>query len=574
MPSLYHERLNKIRAILQTTEAEAFILSVNDEFFSEYPPEHFKRLAWLTGFDGSAGTVIILQNEAAFFTDGRYTLQAQQQLDTADYTLINSGELSPLAWLEKNHPTLTIGVDPWLISTAQHRRWSQALPQATWKWLAPNPVDMLWGNRPALSTLPAFDYPMQYAGKSREEKLREIANTITAKKADAALFTVPESVAWLLNIRGRDVAHTPVMLCRALVNADATFELFADSAKTPAPLTTSARDIEEACTSLHGKRILIDPSQTPLILSTLLADSGAILVESDDPCTLPKACKNKVEADNIRTSHIIDGTALTQFLHWLSTQQTLTEISAADQLEEFRKANKDFLEPSFPSISGFGDHGAIVHYRATPESDRVFAGDTLYLIDSGGQYWGGTTDVTRTLAWGTPTAIMREHYTLVLKGHIALAQATFPQGTAGRQLDALARQFLWQAGLDYDHGTGHGVGCCLGVHEGPQGISKLGRDAALQTGMILSNEPGYYLAGEYGIRIENLVIVRESSRAGFLEFETLTCAPMDRRLVEKSLLTESEIKWWNDYHTWVQEKLAPLVPEACRQWLKSACAPL
>ncbi len=553
---------------------DAFILSVNDEFFSEYPPEHFKRLAWLTGFDGSAGTVIILANEAAFFTDGRYTLQAQQQLDADDYTLINSGETSPLEWLKKNHPTLKLGIDPWLISTAQFKKWQKALPDTTWQWLAPNPVDALWEDRPALSALPAFDYPLQYAGKSREAKLAEISAAITAKNADSALITVPESLAWLLNMRGRDVAHTPVMLCRALVHSDATYELFADSAKTPAPLSASSRTIEAACANLQGKRILIDPTQTPLILSTLLEDSGGILMESDDPCTLPKACKNNVEADNIRNTHIVDGVALTQFLHWLSTQKTLSEISAADQLETFRKQSPDFLEPSFPSISGFGDHGAIVHYRATPESDRNFEGNTLYLIDSGGQYWGGTTDVTRTLAWGTPTAKMREHYTLVLKGHIALAQTVFPKGTAGRQLDALARQFLWQAGLDYDHGTGHGVGCCLGVHEGPQGISKSGRDAALQTGMVLSNEPGYYLTGEYGIRIENLVIVRESARAGFLEFETLTCAPFDRNLVEKSLLTPTEIDWWNRYHAWIEAMLTRLLPTKCHAWLQKVCASL
>ncbi len=572
MKAIYHTRLQNLKAILAQQNVDAFVLPVNDEFFSEYPPEHFKRLAWLTGFTGSAGTVIITPQKSAFFTDGRYTLQAQQQVDDRDYTLYNSGELSPLQWLEKNQPR-QIGISPWLFSVSQLRKWQAKLPNAQWAMLSHNPIDTLWHDRPALSSLSAFDYPLQYAGLSREEKLTGVAGEIKKQKADALLLTLPESICWLLNIRGRDVAHTPLLLCRALVYANGDYELFADPQKLPAMLRPAPYTLEEACEKLSGKTVVIDPTQTPAALLESL--SAATLIEAEDPCTLPKACKNDTELSNIKATHIADGAALTRFFHWLNTtDEKLTEISASDRLDLLRAENPDFLEPSFPTISGFGDHGAIVHYRATEESNRSFAGDTLYLVDSGGQYWGGTTDVTRTLSWGVSTADMRRHYTLVLKGHIALARAVFPVGSSGRQLDTLARQYLWQEGLDYDHGTGHGVGCFLGVHEGPQRISKLGSDVSLQPGMLLSNEPGYYRTGAYGIRIENLVVVKESSRKGFLEFETLTCAPMDKQLVEKSLLEKDEIDWWNSYHDWVYRHLTPLLEAESAAWLAQACKPL
>lgn len=545
------------------------MISVNDAFFSEYPPEHFKRLQWLTGFDGSAGTAIILQNTAAFFTDGRYTLQATQQVSAKDYQHFNTGETSPLEWLAQHAPSLTLAIDPWLFSVSQLRKWQQKLPEVQWKFLSENPVDVLWEDRPPLSDKTAFDYPLKYAGISSEEKRKDLGSQLKARGVDAVFLTVPESVCWLLNIRGYDVAHTPVLLCRALVDTEGKYKLFADANKV-----TDTSLLEASIAALRGRRILIDPSQTPVALAEMLRQSGAELVEGEDPCILPKACKNTVEIANIRAAHQTDGLALTRFLQWLdTTTMALTEISASDQLEAFRHESSDLLDLSFPTISGFAGNGAIVHYRATPESNQKFSKNNMYLVDSGGQYWGGTTDVTRTIIYGEPTMEMREHYTRVLKGHIALGQAVFPQGTTGRQLDALARQYLWQEGLDYDHGTGHGVGCCLGVHEGPQRISKLGSDSPLQIGMILSNEPGYYRTGHYGIRLENLVEVVAASQKGFLKFQNLTCAPFDKRLLKKELLTASDIAWWNDYHHWVLQTHLPNW-QGDKAWLEEACARL
>ncbi len=582
MQELYHERLQKIRIILHSAQADAFVISVNDEFFSEYPPEHYNRLEWLTGFNGSAGTAIVMQNTAAFFTDGRYTLQAPSQVNTEYYQHFNSGETSPLQWLMQHNAAMNIVIDPWLFSVSQMKKWREKLPQVVWNFLPQNPIDSVWENRPALNTQPAFDYPLVYAGKSSEEKRTALASQLKASGVDAVFITVPESVCWLLNLRGCDVAHTPVLLCRALVDATGEYQLFAEGDKLANTQHRKVAVLEESCAKLAGKRILIDPSQTPVALAEMLTQAGALLVEGEDPCILPKACKNEVELQNIRDTHVVDGLALSRFLQWVDGAQILgegllgeglNEISASQKLEAFRRENTNLLDLSFPTISGFAENGAIVHYRATPESSKPFTGNSLYLVDSGGQYWGGTTDVTRTLAYGESTQEMRRHFTLVLKGHIALARAVFPKGTTGRQLDALARQYLWQAGLDYDHGTGHGVGCCLGVHEGPQRISKMGSDTPLQTGMIISNEPGYYRTGHYGIRLENLVEVVAAETTGFMRFNTLTCAPFDRRLVLKELLTADETQWWNDYHVWVLHTHLPKW-QGDAAWLKSACAAL
>jgi Xaa-Pro aminopeptidase len=575
MPALYHERLNNLRIIMQQRGIHAFYLGVGDPYFSEYPPEHFKRLEWLTGFTGSAGAVIILQETAVFFTDGRYSLQAEQQLQATDYTILNSSHISPMQWLKSHAERLHIGIDPWLISLAQFHKWQQNLPQHSWKMLAENPIDTLWTtHRPPLADAPAFDFPVQIAGKSREEKLAILTAALQHHHADAALITLPESLNWLLNLRGRDIAHTPLLLCRALIQKDGAVELFAPLAKLQSTLChnmTATRSMEEACASLKHQRVLLDPQVTPLALTTILEQSGAILIAADDPCSLPKACKTAAEIQYIEEAHRGDGAALTRFLHWLdTTAEPLSEVFAAEKLDAIRAEHPDFIEPSFPTISGFGANGAIVHYRATATSNTPFTGNSLYLVDSGGQYRGGTTDVTRTLAIGTPSEEMKRHYTLVLKGHIALATAKFPRGTSGRQLDSLARAPLWQEGLDYDHGTGHGVGCCLGVHEGPQRIGKLGSDTPLQEGMILSNEPGYYRTGHYGIRIENLVrVVAVEETENFLGFAPLTLAPLDARLVLPELLTDAEKHWWNQYHEGVIQQLAPLLPKDCLEWLKN-----
>jgi Xaa-Pro aminopeptidase len=568
--ALYHSRLEELRASLREAGVEGFVLSVNDEFFSEYPPEHFKRLEWLTGFTGSAGMAVVLQDKAAFFTDGRYTLQAADQVNAKDYAIYNSRDVSPVSWIAEQAQEKVMGVDPWLVSAQQMGQWRSKAPGVKWKALDANPIDRRWKDRPTLSTKSAFDYPLSLAGVSREDKITAVAHELQQKKLDAVLLSLPESVCWLLNIRGRDMQYTPLLLCRAMVTVDGRVALFVPAEKISETLKTAfgksvevcaPESILKACASLKGKRVGVTPGQTNLALYHALEQAGAMIENTEDPCTVPKACKNPVEQQSIREVHRRDGKALTEFLQWVESRVQssefskgeLTELSSATQLDEKRKQQEGFIEPSFPTISGFGSNGAIVHYRATETSNKRFEAGNLYLVDSGGQYWGGTTDVTRTVAIGEPTAEMRECFTRVLKGHIALARVVFPRGTTGSQLDALARQFLWEAGLDYDHGTGHGVGCCLGVHEGPQRISKLANEVALQPGMVVSNEPGYYKTGAFGIRIENLVMVQESEKQGFLCFETLTCAPIDTTLVETSLMTQGEIDWLNAYHHWVSE---------------------
>ena len=590
MSADYHSHLQECRAFLQKEGVDGFILSVNDEFFSEYPPEHFKRLEWLTGFTGSAGTAVILAQKAAFFTDGRYTLQATDELSASDYEIHNSSDLAPWAWLKQQQQPLQIAYDPWLFSAAQLPQWQAQCGKSTLVPLQQNPVDMLWtsdNGRPALSDESAFEYPVSYAGESRESKIARIAASIAEQQADFALITAPESLMWLLNIRGHDMHYTPLLLCRALVSAAGDIRLYAPPTKFSPSLKNMLgervaiiapeemkADIAQLCA---GKTILTDKSTLSIAFQQLLEAADATITFAPDPCTLPKALKNETELTHIAATHVTDGRALSKFLQWLPQQSDASELSAVDALEAFRKESSEYVEPSFPTISGFGSNGAIVHYRVTEKTDTPLQGDSLYLVDSGGQYLGGTTDVTRTLAIGSPSGEMKDRFTRVLKGHIALANAIFPKGTTGAQLDILARKSLWEAGLDYDHGTGHGVGCFLGVHEGPQGISKRANSTALQPGMILSNEPGYYKNGEYGIRIENLVYVaefgkhssgfslydhavneqaRRPKREGFYYFRTLTCAPIDESLILWEMLTEKEARWMTEYHRWVDAQLS------------------
>lgn len=524
-----------------------------------------------------------------FFTDGRYTLQASDELDKADYDIFNMNDKQPWEWLEEQAAGKQIGIDPWLFSVAQLKRWKASCGEAKLIELEGNPIDALWGDdRPVLSTASAFEYPLDYAGEARESKIARVAETVKKQKAAAVLLTAPESVMWLLNIRGRDMHYTPILLCRALLMASGEVVLYAPLEKIPAELRGVLGSSVVICSSdgmaedlklrgLEGKTVLAHESSFSVAIETIMNEVGATIRFADDPCSLPKAVKNDVELNHIAQTHLTDGRALSKFLQWVedAAGEKLTELSASDRLEQFRREESNqFIEPSFPTISGFGPNGAIVHYRVTEATDKPLQGHSLYLVDSGGQYYGGTTDVTRTVAVGSPSQEMRENFTRVLKGHIALANVIFPKGTTGAQLDVLARQYLWEDGLDYDHGTGHGVGCFLGVHEGPQGISKRYGTVALQPGMILSNEPGYYKNGEYGIRIENLVVVSElglgmdeeqtlgfslhdqqaisKSRAGFYHFRTLTCVPIDERLVVWGMLSEQEKNWFEGYQAWVQ----------------------
>lgn len=550
-------------------QADAFIVPSNDEFQGEYTPDYAKRLQWLTGFTGSAGTLVVLARphegrDAAFFTDGRYTIQARAQVGDGVHHL-NSGDMPTLKWLSGVlPPNGTIGYDPWLHTRAQVKAWKKHLRgEQKLVALEANPVDALWHDRPAPPREEAYHHPLEWAGQGSDEKIAAIAEVLKEKHADAVLLALPDGINWLLNIRGGDVPYNPLLLCFALVSAQGAVTLFTHRHTEDLPVDESVDCvcISDLAEDPHGwfaniPAIMMDPASCAEWFFVQAKAAGCSIVEEADPTLLPKARKNEAERKGIREAHRRDGVALTKFLHWLqgelASRSDVSELEVEEKLEAFRADSNLYRGPSFATIAGAGAHGAIVHYRATPETNRTVGDGELLLIDSGGQYPDGTTDVTRTVVRGTPTPEMKDRFTRVLKGHIALATATFPKGTTGAQLDALARQFLWQAGLDYDHGTGHGVGAFLCVHEGPQRIGKRGGDVALEVGMILSNEPGYYKAGEYGIRIENLVMVVEAqaqdSEKKFLAFETLTFAPIDERLIDWSIMSEAETSWLKDYH--------------------------
>lgn len=559
------DRLASLRSALNKESIDGFILPVNDEFMGEYVPDSAKRLEWLTGFTGSAGLTVILKDKAAFFTDGRYTLQAKTQVK--GFELYNSGDVSPEKWLSEHADDGDIvAYDPRLHTLQSLRRYEKNAPHVIWQPVLANPVDALWKNRPAAPASAAVQQPMEYAGESAAAKRKRIGVLVAGAGADAFIMTAPDSICWLLNLRGADVPFTPFLLCNALLDASGNVTLYIDRLRISEELQKAfgsgvtlklPQDICHDLGSLSGKRVLYDPANSPVWFHQQLSKANAEVVEGVDPCQLPKACKNGAELEGMRQAHIRDGLAVTKFLYWLehavAAGKKLTEIDIAEKLEIFRRESDLYLEPSFATISGSGPNGAIVHYHATRESNRSVEHNSLLLIDSGGQYPDGTTDITRTVAIGTPSEEMKRHFTLVLKGHIALATAVFPEGTNGMQIDALARQYLWKAQLDYDHGTGHGVGSHLSVHEGPQRISKRSSDTALIPGMIVSNEPGYYSAEKYGIRIESLVAVRklgktEDGGKAFFGFETITLAPLDMNLVDKTILTKEEQNWLREYH--------------------------
>jgi Xaa-Pro aminopeptidase len=522
---------------------------------------------------------VLLQEKSAFFTDGRYTLQAAQEVPPC-YEIHNSADIAASQWLaEECSENASIAYDPWLMTEQQLRPYREAAIALT--PLTSNPIDSLWKNRPAASRAEAVLHPIEFSGCDAEVKIEAVIADCQAKSLDAFLLTAPDSICWLLNIRGGDVDHTPLLLGYALLGCDGKITLLTEESKIPPtirhlfgdrlsvmPLEKSVESIKEA----SYQRIGVDISSCPIALMEAVGDTR--LLRGTDPCILPKALKNDVEQQGARNAHIRDGVALTEFLHWVenttASGKEITELECSKKLIELRSKQAHFKEPSFESIVGFAGNGAIVHYRVTEESNRSIKGDGLLLVDSGGQYRDGTTDVTRTIAIGNPTEEHKTCYTRVLKGHIALARALFPTGTTGAQIDTLARNALWQIGLDYDHGTGHGVGSYLGVHEGPQGISKRSHNIALQPGMIVSNEPGYYQTDAFGIRIESLILITASSipsEKPFLCSETLTCAPLSPQLIDAALLDDAEKKWLYEYHHWVQEKLSSALPEATRDWL-------
>lgn len=597
-----HEaRLAALRAELARRGFEGFIVPISDEHMSEYVGAYAQRLAWLTGFGGSAGFAAVTQARAAIFVDGRYTVQVRAQVagELFDYKNIPADSLA--GWLaEVCAPGARIGYDPWLHTARWAADLAAALAGKGIELVASegNPIDAVWADRPAPSTAPALPHDEALAGRTSAEKRAAIAEWLARAGDDALVISALDAIAWLLNIRGSDIAHTPVALAYVIAHRDGSAELFIAPEKVTPAL---ARHLGNAVTirnradfapalarELTGKRVVLDPDFSVAAIAQALAAGGAQVSFKTDPTLLAKAIKNPVEQQGQREAQARDGAAVVRFLRWLEAHAPgggVDELAAAARLEAFRREDPDLVDLSFDTISAAGPHAALPHYKVDRHSNIPIPPSSIYLVDSGGQYPGGTTDVTRTV-WigpGEPTAEMRDRFTRVLKGHIQLARAVFPQGTCGAQLDILARQFLWEAGCDYAHGTGHGVGSFLAVHEGPQRIAKpsggqAGTGQELHAGMILSNEPGYYKQGHYGIRIENLVLVEERAIPGaegrWLGFETLTFVPIDRKLIDKRLMTAEEVAWLDAYHARVREVLKARLTGDDLAWLERETAPL
>jgi len=596
--STYADRLSALREQLKRERLDGFVVPLTDEHMSEYVGAYAQRLAWLTGFQGSAGTAVVLPAEAAIFTDGRYTLQVREQVDGDHWQFVGVPETSVSDWLGGHAGKgARIGYDPWLHTSAWVKEAEKALAAkgATLVAVDTNPVDAVWPDRPAPSDARLVVQPDALAGKSSAEKRADIVDWLTEQQADAVVLSALDSIAWTLNVRGADVERTPVALAYAIANADGTVDLYVAPEKmsdeVAAHLGNAVRvhdrdDFAPALTHYSGKRVAADPERAVAAIFDGLQRGGATVLALRDPVVLAKAIKNPAEAAGHRAASVRDGAALTRFLKWCEEtlpKGTETELSAAAKLQELREATGLLKDLSFDTISATGPHGASPHYRVDEESNLKIEPGQLYLVDSGGQYADGTTDVTRVVPVGEPTAEMRDRFTRVLQGHIALATAVFPEGTNGGQLDSFARRPLWEAGLDFAHGTGHGVGSYLAVHEGPQRIAKPnypggGPAEPLRAGMIISNEPGYYKVGDYGIRIENLVLVERRDIPGaeqpMMGFETLTFAPIERRLIEPAMLTQAERAWLDAYHGRVLDVLGPELSADERAWLLAKCAPI
>ncbi|MEO6225665.1 MAG: aminopeptidase P family protein [Sphingomicrobium sp.] len=596
--SSYADRLKALREQLKADKLDGFVVPLTDEHMSEYVGSYAQRLAWLTGFQGSAGSAVVLPEEAAIFTDGRYTLQVRQQVSATEWSYQSVPETSAADWLKDHAPQGgRIGYDPWLHTRDWVIKAKQALAARGAELVAVerNPIDEIWSDRPEASKAHLVVQPDQFAGQSAGDKRTEIGDWLTAHNADAAILSALDSIAWAFNIRGADVSRTPVALAFAVVHADGTADLFVASEKVGPDVRQhlgngvrlhERSDFEQALGELAGKTVVVDPERAVAAIFDALDRAGATTLPLRDPTILPKAIKNSAEIAGQKSAQTRDGGAIARFLRWIDMEAPgggVDELIASDKLEALRRESSEIRDLSFDTISGAGPNGAIVHYKSSEKTNRKLETGMLYLVDSGGQYVDGTTDITRTVPIGEPTAEMRDRFTRVLKGHIAIATAVFPRGTRGTQLDSFARRPLWEAGLDYAHGTGHGVGSFLAVHEGPQRISPVGSsqsggDEPLAPGMIISNEPGYYKAGEYGIRIENLVLVVKREIAGaekdMLGFETLTYAPIDRRLVASEMLAPDELAWLNGYHADVLAKIGPTLGGDDLAWLKQACAPI
>jgi Xaa-Pro aminopeptidase len=592
-PAAAAPRMAALRAELARQNLAGCIVPRADRYQNEYVPASEERLAWLIGFTGSAGTAIVLADKAVLLVDGRYTLQARQQVDEALFAIENIADQRPEAWIEANLPTGgAFAYDPWLHTVSGAEKLTKACAAAGGKLVPADPVDAIWQDRPSPPLGPVSLHDLRFAGEAAESKLEHIRAEISKLKADALVVSDPHALAWTFNIRGADVPHTPLVLGFAIIPQDGRPAIYVDGRK----LNNTVRANLEALADIRApeeftrdlaalgsahRTVRLDRATAADAINRIVSEAGGHTSNGDDPIALMKAIKNEVEIAGARAAHLRDGVAVTRFLAWFDRQAAqgkLTEIDAVEALEDFRAQTGVLKDVSFPTIAGSGPHGAIVHYRVTNKSNRRIAPGEIFLIDSGAQYEDGTTDITRTVIVGEPTAEMRERFARVLKGHIGIATAIFPDGTAGAQLDSFARAPLWAAGIDFDHGTGHGVGSYLSVHEGPARISKLGA-AALKRGMILSNEPGYYKTDAYGIRIENLVLTTEGPSVPGAEkalnaFETLTLVPIDQQLIEPALLSADEIAWLNAYHARVRESLTPLCDSATAAWLADATRPL
>ncbi|MCI5060838.1 MAG: aminopeptidase P family protein [Alphaproteobacteria bacterium] len=577
----YSEKLQKLRDIMQGQNVDGFLIPRTDEYLGEFIAPYAQRLAWLTGFTGSAGIGVVLKDNAAVMSDGRYTIQLKDQVDQDLYELENSQKVKLKDWLKGQGSGVVIGYDPKLHTSDQIKELEEAGIQL--KVLDRNLIDLVWDNQPEEPKAPVALFPEKYAGRNALDKIRQVQSDIRDKQAGALVLTMSDSIAWLLNIRGGDVSYTPVAHSFAIVPEGGKVQLFIDQDKiskevcaglSPYVDFLEPQDLEEKLKDLATQAVWLDTKRSSIWFENKLNEAGVKIIAQKDPVIDLRACKNEAEQKAMREAHIRDGIALVKFLKWFEEEapkEELTEISVEEKLESFRAQAPEFKEPSFETIAGYGGNGAIVHYRATPESNEGIKKGNLLLLDSGAQYEDGTTDITRTLSVGEVAQEMKRNFTYVLKGHIALSRARFQKGTLGKELDEIARQPLKEVGLDYPHGTGHGVGCYLSVHEEAASIGDKG-EAVVQNGMILSNEPGYYKEGEYGIRIENLILAQENQDG--LYFDTITLVPYDKNLICPELLSEQEKNWINDYHARVYKTLSPLLDVDTAKWLEGATAPL
>ena len=584
------QRLPEIRQEMKRLNIDGLLVPHDDEYLNEYTPPQFERLLWATGFSGSAGALLVTPDAAVLFIDGRYTEQARLETPAEHFEYEDLRALPPWQWLRDNPGRVSrLGYCSKLHSQDEisHIESTDHLEPLELVPLDEHPIDDLWDERPNSETKAPYPHAIEYSGEDSSVKRKRIGDELKRAGADVIVFSNPNATAWLLNIRGDDVPHTPVALCRTVVHADGTAAAFFAGHEITEELRSHlGTDVEISDEVNFGdylrsmgaakKTVLVNKKVCPGFVYQALSESGATIREADDPLILLRGIKNEVEVEGFRRAHVRDGVAMVKFLRWLEENwmKDISEIDAVRRLEAFRAEDDALQDISFDTISGSGPNGAIIHYRVSEASNRKLSGGELFLVDSGGQYLEGTTDITRTIALGEPDAECKDRFTRVLQGHIGLAAVKFPPDTSGYQLDILARQPLWNAGLDYAHGTGHGVGTFLGVHEGPQSIAKKAPWVPLQPGMILSNEPGFYVEGEYGIRIENLVVVRDSAMKDMLEFETLTLTPIDKSLIEPSLMSAAEIAWLDDYHDRVWETLSPLLSESDAMWLREATTPL